>query len=196
MGRRRRALARRRDADHGRSGRGRRAAESAVDRGQTNLDFLVGIGVFIATVAFVTAFTTSLLSPFVADQSKPVVADRVADDLLGEELAGGDPSELDLACTRAFFGGPDAACPFDQSNALAERLDVADHTLNVTVESNAPGASARQVLCADADGLTNCSGGGTRLAAGATPPGSGTVVTATRVAHVDGRTVAVVVRVW
>lgn len=170
-------------------------------RGQTSLDFLIGIGVFLATVGFVALFATDAVTPFADDQSGALVVERTADELVGVAFAGSrSASVLNVTCTRAFFDNASVpGCP-TQPAPLAEQAGIPDTwDLNVTVERNDPTA-AREIMCLDAtDALQSCTGGGgeTRLAAGDRPDfGSDAIVTTVRVVVLDGRDVAVVVRLW
>lgn len=74
-------------------------------RGQTPIDFAVGAGVFLIVVAFVVLFVPQMLEPYQDDtQRNSVTADRVATDVVEGMLATpGSPTELDRACTIAFF---------------------------------------------------------------------------------------------
>ncbi|SMO81697.1 DUF7287 family protein [Halorubrum cibi] len=132
------------------------------DRGQTQIDFAVGAGVFLVTLAFVVAFVPTLFEPFtVGETASPLVADRIAAgtvDLLGISAnPSGDPAAvhapiepgvLSPACTVAFFepGGnaalaDDAGCPFDAETDPAALFGVDDdvqivvHDLNETAEN-------------------------------------------------------------
>lgn len=159
-------------------------------RGQTGIDFLVAMAVFLLTVGFVVGFVPGLLAPFGTQQEHPVVADRTADLLAGTLLAGRSPGALNGTCTRAFFGAAaDGGCPFDAAAPLHERVGIDDgYQLNVTVERADGG-----VLCADGGAIEPCPGGD-RLAAG--PPGGNSVTTAVRAVQVDGREATVVIRIW
>jgi len=75
-------------------------------RAQTPIDFAVGAGVFLLTLAFVVAFVPSLFDPFAAaDTAAPLVSDRIAAALADDVLAASpaDPGVLSPACTVAFF---------------------------------------------------------------------------------------------
>lgn len=74
-------------------------------RGQTGVDFIVGIGVFLLTISFVVLFIPGLLAPFNGlTTTNPMVADRVADDLVYQELAADDAvGRLNQTKTQAFF---------------------------------------------------------------------------------------------
>lgn len=170
-------------------------------RGQTTLDFLIAIGVFLTTVGFVTIFATDAVGPFADGQAGAIIVERTADELTGRALAGPPGTGvLNGTCTLAFFNSSvsDAGCPFRSSDPLNERVGIDDRwDLNVTVERNDP-AAGRGVLCADTGGdPQSCSEGGTRLAAGDPPDfGSDAIDTTVRVVTLGGRDVAVVVRLW
>ena len=75
-------------------------------RGQTTLDFAVGVSIFLVVVAFVVAFVPTMLEPFEQSaQEETAVADRLADqlatDLLAENVS--EPYVLDRECTVVFF---------------------------------------------------------------------------------------------
>ena len=70
----------------------------ADERGQTAIDFVVGMGVFLLAVAFVFAFVPSMFAPFFAPGiGDPVTADRAANYLAEDRLAVDDgvTGELD-----------------------------------------------------------------------------------------------------
>lgn len=185
----------------------------ATHRGQTGVDFLVGVGVFMLTVGFVVAFVPGMFSPFVGGQELSLVADRGADTLVGDLLAAPAPSVLDEGCTVAFFGvGSDAGCGFSQAettgDGLASELGLTNpdspryntvYRVNVTLERSVPGTPEREVLCGSdtpSPSVHTC-GSGTRLAVG--PPVTSTtesVVTTSRVVYVSGGEAILVVRVW
>jgi hypothetical protein len=168
-------------------------------RGQTSIDFLIGIGFFLATVGFVALFAMDAVTPFVGEQGGALVADRTADELVGVTFAGPPGTNvLDESCTLAFFGvGSDDGCPFDSANPLTDRVGIDDRwDLNVTVERNDP-AAGQEVLCANDDGDLQSCPGETRLAAGDPADfGSDGIFTAVRVATFDDRDITVVVRIW
>lgn len=110
------------------------------DRGQTQIDFAVGAGVFLIALAFVVGFVPSLFEPFsTTDSASPIVTDRAAAnvvDLLGTSAAGSaelhaptNSGVLAPACTVAFFTanatlGDEADCPFHADEPLEEILEV------------------------------------------------------------------------
>lgn len=186
------------------------ARPSTPDRGQTGVDFLVGIGVFLLTVGFVVAFVPGILAPFSDDQELPLVADRAADTVVGDLLAGPEPSVLDVACTLEFFGvGSGGGCslvPDPSGDGLATELGLSStgggryntqYHVRVSLEPNVPDDPDRGVLCGtDAPSVHTC-GAGTRLEIGPrVPTSTDSVVTATRVVYVDGQDAILVVRVW
>lgn len=74
-------------------------------RGQTTMDFAVGVSVFVLVTVFVLTFSTGIVQPFSdTGQENTVVADRIADTLVGGMLGDPDrPYLLDKECTIAFF---------------------------------------------------------------------------------------------
>lgn len=75
------------------------------DRGQTNLDFAVGVSVFLLTAIFVLTFVPGMLEPFEESTQEEISsADRIATELVEETLASPDrPHLLDRECTIIFF---------------------------------------------------------------------------------------------
>lgn len=74
-------------------------------RAQTQLDFAVGVGVFLVVTAFVLSFVPGMLEPFEgSNQEETVAANRVADQVVGGMLGSPDePYVLDRECTIVFF---------------------------------------------------------------------------------------------
>ena len=96
------------------------------DRGQTNLDLLIGVSVFLITVGFVLATASGMADPFLGGQEKPLVADRTT-ALLAEGMftTAGEPGALNGTCTFGFFnasmGAGTCAIPYDENESdLAE----------------------------------------------------------------------------
>ena len=153
------------------------------DRGQTTIDYAVGVSVFLLVVAFVFAFAPSLTAPFTSDATDAVVvadrsADRIANDLLVEDPAR--PTVLNASCTGAFFDtdGPDRSddCRYDaNASDLKGSLGVISpsRAVNVTVV-----------------------GSETTLAAGPSPPRGADVSVARRAVLLGGADATVIVRVW
>ena len=158
------------------------------DRAQTTIDFLVGMSVFLMTVAFVIAFLPSVFEPFTAaDEGNTLAADRTA-ALLAEHLLAdpATPTVLDATCTAEFFSETDDGmigdCRFTHdATDLEAALGVGPATaVNVTVE----------------EGGTVHAVDGVELSAGPTPPNSESVVSARRVVLLDGEERDLFVRVW
>lgn len=164
------------------------------DRAQMLPDFVIGIAIFLVTIAFIVGFIPQMTAPY-QEQEKPVVAERIADDVSGSLLGRpGSSSGLNLDCTRAFFARSDATgCPFDAADTVNEQLGVSDrHSVNVRLVST---GSESEVLCADGGSIGTC--GTERLAVGPSVPQDGrSVATTHRVVHVDGNDAVLEVRVW
>lgn len=169
----------------------------ASDRGQTTPDFLVGVTIFLVTVAFVVAFVPQLLAPY-QDQDHAPVSERVAGTLAGSLLADAEqPGTLNETCTIAFLtqtGGGD--CPFDTSASVTDQVGVESwYGVNVTLSRDVTGGPAPETLCADAGSVGAC--GTDRLAVGPSIPGDHrAVATAQRTVVVDGRDAVLEVTVW
>lgn len=75
-------------------------------RGQTTLDFAVGVSIFLVVVAFVVAFVPTMLDPFEGGaQEETAAADRLAGELATDILVedAETPYVLDRGCVVAFF---------------------------------------------------------------------------------------------
>lgn len=110
------------------------------DRGQTNVDFVVGIALFLGIVIFVLGFLPTLTAPY-QDQEASIVVDRAADTVAGPLLgAPSSPSALDEECAIAFFenesGG--ASCSFEPAPIEAQLGIESTYAVNVTLEARAP----------------------------------------------------------
>lgn len=185
-----------------------------MERGQTTLDFALGVSLFIGIIFFVFAFVPGVLQPFSATiQEETVAVNRVADGLTDGRLASPtEPGVLDERCTVWFFenaGGPGEGSPPDcgfTGTTLDDRLGLADRQrFNVTVVGNVSGAGSFDALCWDGDGkaLAEVGGGScdgandVTLAAGSPAPrGSSGTMRATRVAELAGEDVTVYVEMW
>lgn len=156
---------------------------------------------FLAVIGVVFTFVPGMLDPFTDETDRPLVANRVADQLVGYHLsAETGPADLNLTCTRWFFNGsgPDTCPGFNTSESLTERVGVSSTThLNVTLAADLDGDRTLEVLCGSAAGIGPCTAGGTPMAVGDRPPSEyGAQVTARRGVFVDGRSVSLIVRVW
>ncbi len=178
-------------------------------RGQTTLDFAIGVSIFLAVVLFTFGFLPSVLDPFdVAAEDNPTVADRTADNLAHGQLGSPDqPNVLDWYCTVEYFEGnaSPAGCNYE-GQTLEERLalEVGDNA-NITITRN---GSLSELLCwaPDADttpdgepGLeTDCTGNDvTMLAIGDERPGAqDTTIASRRVVSLYDQTVVLEVVLW
>ena len=171
-------------------------------RGQTTLDFAIGMSIFLAVVIFIFLFIPGILSPFTqGSQADTASSNRVADQLANGAL--GSPSEpyvLDRFCTVQFFqGATPSQCSY--SGATLEDqlgLDETFQSVNITIRTN---ATATETLCWEStDGLVEETGpdcGGTQLHRGDTlTTSSDDTVTSQRVVSLDGEDVALYVRMW
>ena len=186
---------------------GRPLQSGARRRGQTTLDFAIGMSLFLTVLIFIFLFIPGLLSPFSAGvQEETVTTDRVADGLtMGMLGSPQQPYVLDEHCTREFFAGnaPPSECGYDSGGSTEERvgLDPALENVNVTIRGNATATAASdETLCWDGanEELVPASGGcGTILTTGGNPPTTNDAsVTALRVASLNGQDVTVRVVMW
>ncbi|GAB7093386.1 hypothetical protein JCM30237_05380 [Halolamina litorea] len=163
--------------------------DGAADRGQTVLDYAIGMGVFFIALAFVIATIPGMFAPFVGT-GDTLVADRVATTAATERLGSpDDPYVLDRDCTVAFFeqvNGGDAApsnCRFDTTATTLNGVFGLDDTESIQLRIE---DADRQP--ATLDGVT--------LEAGEDPPSSTSVTTARRTVGIDGATYWLEVRAW
>jgi hypothetical protein len=202
-----------RDTDDGEDGaRNRSGLTGRVMRGQTTLDFAIGVSLFLAVVLFTFTFVPTVLEPFdVVAEDNPTMADRTADNLANGQLgAAAQPHALEWHCTVAFFAGDSSPsdCNY-QGQTLDERLDLdIGQGANVTVARN---GDISQLLCWSEDpdstpdgepGLTNasasdCESDDTTLAIGENrPEDQDTAIASRRVVSLYGETVVLEVVLW
>jgi len=185
-------------------GKGRRM------RGQTTLDFAIGISVFLAVIVFIFAFAPGILAPFtVTGQSDAITVDRVADQLSQDLLGSPEhPYVLDRGCTVVFFdrsaeNSPtfgDHDCRFEDAELHAQ-LGLPERTqVNVTIEGNlTDGGTESNQLYWDTDEriLENESNANTvKLAIGDEPRDRQATTSATRVVRLHGEDVTMQVVVF
>lgn len=176
-----------------------RVQKDRPNRGQTTIDFAVGVGLFLITVAFVMATVPGMIEPFAHDQDDPLVADRVASQLAEGHLGDPDsPGILNQTCTVEFFAASGTTCGFDAAKPVNDQLNLGTRTsLNVTLRRTVSGGDEPEILCLDGDDVQSCGAGGTPMARGGeTPETAGTVVSARRTVHVDDRDALLVVKTW
>ena len=179
-------------------------------RGQTTLDFAIGISIFLAVVLFTFAFLPSVLDPFdVVAEENPTLADRTADDIAHGQLGSPEePNRLDRFCTVAFFetGPSPGECRYE-GETLEDRLGLGlGQNANISVFQNtqqlcwtadAGGSNAEPGLVRSASTDCDPSSGDTVLAVGDRRPGStDTTITSRRVVTLYGETVVLEVVVW
>mgnify|MGYP000486502833 CR=1 FL=1 len=176
--------------------------DARTERAQTNLDLLIGVSVFLITAGFVLATASGMADPFVGGQEYPLVADRTTALLVeGMFATAGQPGALNETCTIGFFndsaGEGTCSIPYDETEPdLTARLGLSSrYSVNVTIRRNTTGGPESDVLCADGGSVGACPGA-TRLAAGSTPPDSGSTFSASRGAYLDGKDVVVEVVLW
>lgn len=158
-------------------------------RGQTTLDYAVGVATFLIVVGFVFALIPSIVGPFTAQPSdRPLIADRSADQLSQKMLVDAPTAySLNATCTEGFFhadGGGPAGCRYGMD---AQDLPAALNVSSLGVSFN--------VTIRDAAGDVR-SVDGTPLAAGDTPRPGANVVTANRVVLLEDTRGYLQVRVW
>jgi hypothetical protein len=188
------------------------------DRGQTVLDFAVGVSVFLIVVAFVFAFIPGTLDPFTTGGSEePVVANRVADSL-AEGMLGApeNPNVLDSTCTLEFFeegedgaGSVPSECRFEGGVALTERVGIegrgdAGYGVRISLIADlGDGDRTANTLCHDGSGIVEADPGscsGTPYAIGSTPPSDTDSVSVSRravyLSNDRGTGASLLVEVW
>lgn len=160
--------------------------ETGDSRGQLGFDFLVGMSIFLITVAFVIGFIPGMFDPFAAETGADmIIADRSAAHITGNVLveSPAEPSVLNTTCTVIFFNEDysiPSGCRFDTQD-LSGALGVDDAVrLNVTIED---ASSIREI---DNDPLKS----------GRIPTDLDDVSVAQRVVYVDGEASRLYVRVW
>lgn len=161
------------------------------ERGQTTIDYSIGISIFLVVLSFTLLFVPSLISPFTeSTQDQKVISNKVADtvskSLLVESVS--TPFVLDSECTEEFFDGDGsvASCTFDVA------VDGDQWDLNDAVGVR-EGVFV-QVTIEDSSGVVTHNG--VDLEAGPDPGGITGVTIAKRIVRLDGDTYTLFVRVW
>jgi hypothetical protein len=188
---------------------GPRASPEPTDgRGQTTLDFAVGVSVLLLTLATVFLFVPGALGVFTEGGQENIgSANRIATSLSEGQL--GDPTRphvLNTTCTVEFFADSSPAHCRHSGGTLSERVGLNRFlSANVTMQSNLSSDSdGSDVLCRDSDNSTfverdvsACDPGEVELRIGPSPPsGSATTVTARRIVDVDDTDATMLVVVW
>lgn len=160
------------------------------NRGQTQLDFMIGIGIFFIATAVVFAGASSFLQPFTTGQENIAAGDRVADKLTNSHLTTDERQYvLDKECTVVFFESlrnspetPPEDCRFSEMDSDTELTEVfgidSTYYVNITIENQS--------------GIVSMDG--TTLAAGSIPD-TGTVTLTQRVVRIEDQTYYAYVRI-
>jgi hypothetical protein len=173
-------------------------------RGQTTLDFAVGVSVFLLALLAVLLFIPGTIDPFTeGGQDNIVSANRVASSL-SEGLLGdpATPHVLNATCTDAFFEDTAPSYCLFAGASLTERVGLSSSTgVNVTIRSNlSTDADGADLLCWTGSALAeqdNCGAGDTVFRIGDSPPEDfGTTVSARRIVDIEGTDATLLVEVW
>lgn len=158
---------------------------------QTQLDFAVGIGIFLVAFGVVLAGTTPLLTPFTTGQENIATSDRIADKLTNTLLTtGNEQYTLDKDCTTVFFETfqsspqePPENCRYDEFDSDETLNDVfgVDQTyyINITIKD-----TNDNIVTID----------GTRLTVGSIPD-SGTITQSQRAVRIDNQVYYTYIRI-
>lgn len=164
------------------------------------VDFAIGVGLFLITVAFVMGTVPGMLEPFAQNQDEPLLADRVASQLAEDTLGyPSDPARLNQTCTVAFFEDSGAGlCSFAAGNPLPTQVGIsARHSINVTLRKTVSGGGEPEILCLDGKDVQDCATGGDRMTRGkAVPEATNSVMTARRTVYIDESDALLMVKVW
>ncbi|MEF8882628.1 MAG: hypothetical protein V5A34_08920 [Halapricum sp.] len=173
-------------------------------RGQTTLDFAIGVSLFLLVLIFIFLFIPGILSPFdQSNQEDTVVTNRIADQIATGVLA--DPTEpytLDTHCTVQFFDNETNECTNEAPLDRQFNVDLTNQNVNVTIRGNATTtAESDEQLCWGGSknrivesGNASCD---IPLQRGASPPRDNDAsVTAQRAVLLNGQDVTVFVVVW
>lgn len=186
-------------------------------RGQTTLDFAIGVAVFLAVLLFAFTFVPGILSPFdLSGEEEPAVSNRIADSLAHDQFGSPEtPHQLDRYCTVEFFNdsrnSPPPGCSYDSVD-LVEQFDLSTtQRVNVTVTADLDDSGDRTTLCWEPEGSPvdlddeswglaergDCTSDGIALEAGDDRPSGGqSTITARRVVFLHDRSVTLEVVVW
>jgi hypothetical protein len=193
-------------------------AWSEQSRGQTTLDFAIGISIFLAVLLFIFLFLPGILSPFTESaQEETIASNRVADKLTSGMLASpSEPYVLDGYCTVEFFDAPDESehqdsdipngCAYEEGT-LEEQVGVAAgrERVRVSMRGDITDDGNSDTLCWDSTGtdtgLIEESQSGTDIDCDVTlargnPPTTQDTITAIRTVSLDDTDVALYVEVW
>lgn len=167
----------------------RRRTLRSDDRAQTVLDFVIGMSVFLAVVAFTFAFVPSLVEPYTAGEGATIiVAERGAAQLVESSLTtGGSVATLSHVCTVAFFDGTESPPPECDWDANADDL----HAEIGAQEFRGLNLTITRGGVVETIGEDSVS-----MRAGQAPPRTASVSAASRIVDIDGETYRLTLRVW
>lgn len=183
-------------------------AGGRLGRGQTTVDFAIAIGLFLIALTIVISFLPAMIDPFAGTPSEnPLIADRIANQLATNQLAGESSGTLSTTCTLYFFNesAPSCASWDDDDETINDQIGIEENIrVNVSVEQNVSEGTS-EPLCGDREEYRVLDGDECDpddeyqylLTAGERPPDGGTVAIARRGVYLDGRQgVTLYVRVW
>lgn len=91
-------------------------------RGQTTIDYTIGIVLFISAIGGVFLLLPTIFDPFsTSTTANTIVADQIATQLTTELLQTGDSGSIDAVCTAAFFSENttlDSDCSFTADDSV------------------------------------------------------------------------------
>jgi len=162
----------------------------ADQRGQSTLDFALGISVFLIAVVFIFLFIPDLTGPFYTpgEDGDTIQSERTANHLVSTVLASDEDSShtttLDPACTEHFFAKTDPPdhCGFDDTTMYDSGK----------LQSTALGLDQRTAVQIE----LLYQNGTVRDEVGEAPPSSGNIAQWTRLVSVSGEPHKLLVRVW
>lgn len=187
------------------------------ERGQTTIDFAIGISIFLISIAFAFTFIPDIINPLISpfDPGTNVAAERTADMVIEKFLHGGQPDAsavtVDTGCTLAFFtaeGGTVYSdqyvddCPNDRFGTLGttneSMLGLNENTqdVNVTVVP-VDGTRSNPVVFTDSDKPPRIDTNGNVTLSRGEPIGYAQNPSSTsRIVYINGETYRLVVTVW
>jgi hypothetical protein len=127
-------------------------------RGQTTIDYTIGIVLFISVIGGVFLLLPTVFEPFsTSTTAETIMADQIATQLTTELLHAEDPGTVDAVCTAAFFSGNtslDETCSFtaDDSVTTIVGLDSTTDT-SIYIHEVQEGGAAGSAATTTVDGV-------------------------------------------
>lgn len=169
----------------------RRGSGSAT-RGQTTIDYTVGIVLFISVIGGVFLLLPTIFEPFSTSATQEaIIADQIATQLTTELLQTGDPASVHTVCTAAFFGGNttlDSECSFTADDPL-NTIAGLDNTTETTISIHEVGNDPDNSITTTVDGVVYT----LHRTTGETPDN---IAVATRTVELNGDVYRLTVEVW